>query len=62
MFVTSYSVTYYIYVPGKPGICFHDYCDKKDQNRNIFDLFSPICWVFEGKKNIYIAEQGKNSK
>ena len=23
MFVTSYSVTYCIYVPGKPGICFH---------------------------------------
>ena len=26
MFVTSYSVTYCIYVPGKPGICFHYYC------------------------------------
>ena len=26
MFVTSYSVTYCIYVPGKPGICFHHYC------------------------------------
>ena len=25
-FVTSYSVTYYIHVPGKPGICFHYYC------------------------------------
>ena len=25
MFVTSYSVTYCIYVPGNPGICFH-YC------------------------------------
>ena len=23
MFVTSYSVTYCIYIPGKPGICFH---------------------------------------
>ena len=26
MFVTSYSVTYCIYVSGKPGICFHYYC------------------------------------
>ena len=25
MFVTSYSVTYCIYIPGKPGICFHQY-------------------------------------
>ena len=25
IFVTSYSVTYCIYVPGKPGICFHYY-------------------------------------
>ena len=23
MFVTSYSVTYCIYIPGKPGFCFH---------------------------------------
>ena len=23
MFLTSYSVTYCIYIPGKPGICFH---------------------------------------
>ena len=26
MFVTSYSVTYCIYIPGKPGICFHYHC------------------------------------
>ena len=26
MFVTSYSVTYCIYVPEKLGICFHHYC------------------------------------
>ena len=26
IFVTSYSVTYCIYVPGKPGICFNHYC------------------------------------
>ena len=32
---------------------------KNDQNRNIFDLFSLICWLFEGKKIIYIDEQGK---
>ena len=31
MFVTSYSVTYCIYVPGKPGICFHHYCAFYDE-------------------------------
>ena len=31
MFVTSYSVTYCIYVPGKPGICFHYYCAVHDE-------------------------------
>ena len=30
MFVTSYSVTYCIYVPGKPGICFHYHCAVYD--------------------------------
>ena len=31
MFVTSYSVTYCIYVPGKLGICFHHYCAVYDE-------------------------------
>ena len=31
MFVTSYSVTYCIYVPGKPAICFHYYCAVYDE-------------------------------
>ena len=31
MFVTSYAVTYSIYVPGKPGICFHHYCAVYDE-------------------------------
>ena len=31
MFVTSYSVTYCIYVPDKPGICFHYYCAVYDE-------------------------------
>ena len=31
MFVTSYFVTYCIYVPGKPGICFHYYCAVSDE-------------------------------
>ena len=31
MLVTSYSVTYFIYVPGKPGICFHYYCVVYDE-------------------------------
>ena len=26
MFVSSYSVTYCIYIPRKPEICFHYYC------------------------------------
>ena len=31
MFVTSYSVTYCIYGPGKPGISFHYYCAVYDE-------------------------------
>ena len=31
MFVTWYSVTYHIYVPGKPGICFYYYCAVYDE-------------------------------
>ena len=31
MFVTSYSVTYCIYVPGKPGFCFRYYCAVYDE-------------------------------
>ena len=31
MFVASYTVTYCIYVPGKPGICFHYYCAVYDE-------------------------------
>ena len=31
MFVTSYAVTYCIYVPGKPRLCFHYYCAVYDE-------------------------------
>ena len=31
MFVTSYSVTYCIYIPGGPGFCFHYYCADYDE-------------------------------
>ena len=31
MYVTSYSVTYYICLPGDPGICFHYYCAAYDE-------------------------------
>ena len=31
MFVTSYPVTYCIYIPGKPGFCFHYYCAVYDE-------------------------------
>ena len=31
MSVTSYSVTYCIYIPGKPGFCFHYHCVVYDE-------------------------------
>ena len=31
MFVTPYSLTYCIDIPGKPGICFHYYCAVYDE-------------------------------
>ena len=31
IFVTSYSVTYCIYIPGKPGFCFHYHCAVYDE-------------------------------
>ena len=40
MFVTSYSVTYCIYVPGKPGICFHYYCAVYDECK-----YSDMFWL-----------------
>ena len=33
MFVASYAVTYCLYVPGKPGICFHYYCAVYDERK-----------------------------
>ena len=39
MFVTSYSVTYCTYVPGKPGICFHYFCAVYDEYK-YSDTFS----------------------
>ena len=39
MFVTSYSVTYCIYIPGKPGFCFHYYCAFYDE----FKYYSFVC-------------------
>ena len=38
MFVTLYSVTYCIYIPGKPGFCFHYYCAVYDEFK-YFPLF-----------------------
>ena len=40
MFVTSYSVTCCIYVPGKPGICFRYYCAGNDECK-----YSDTCWL-----------------
>ena len=31
MFVISYSVTYRIYIPGKPEFCFHHHCEVYDE-------------------------------
>ena len=31
MFSTLYSVTHYIYIPGKPRFCFHNYCAVDDK-------------------------------
>ena len=31
MSVTTYSVTYCIYIPGKLGFCFHHYCAVYDE-------------------------------
>ena len=40
MFVTSYSVTYCIYVPGKPGVCFHYFCAVYDECK-----YSDTFWI-----------------
>ena len=40
MFVTSYSVTYCIYVPGKSFICFHYYCAVYDECK-----YSDTLWL-----------------
>ena len=40
MFLTSYSVTYCIYFPGKPGICFLHYCAIYDECK-----YSDTLWL-----------------
>ena len=40
MSATSYSVTFCIYVPGKPGICFHYYCAVYDECK-----YSDTFWI-----------------
>ena len=42
MLVASYSVTYCIYVPGKPGICFHHYCALYDEGK-----YSNAFWLVD---------------
>ena len=42
MFVTPYSVTYCIYVPRKPGICFHCYCAVYDECK-----YSDTFWLVD---------------
>ena len=38
MFFAPYSVTYCIYIPGKPGVCFHHYCAIYDDFKEL-DMF-----------------------
>ena len=40
MFVTSYSVTYCIYIPGKLGFCFYNYCAVCDECK-----YSDMFWL-----------------
>ena len=40
MFATSYSVTYCIYIPGKPGFYFHYYCADYDECK-----YSDTVWL-----------------
>ena len=48
MFVTSYSVTYCIYVPGKLGICFHYYCAFYDECK-----YSDTLWL-AGRARLFV--------
>ena len=48
MFVISYSVTYGIYVPGKPGICFHYYCAVYDECK-----YSDTFWLAD-RTRLYV--------
>ena len=48
MFVTSYSVTYCIYAPGKPGICFHYYCAIYDECK-----YSDMFWL-AGRTRLFV--------
>ena len=48
MFVTSYCVNYCIYVPRKPGICFHYYCGVYDECKK-----SDTFW-FAGRIQLFV--------
>ena len=48
MFVASYSVTYCIYVPGKPGICFHYHCAVYDECK-----YSDTFWL-AGRTRLFV--------
>ena len=48
LFVASYSVTYYIYVPGKPGICFYYYCAVYDECK-----YSDTFWL-AGRTRLFV--------
>ena len=42
MFIAPYSVTYCIYIPGKPWVCFHYYCAVYDDLLDMFCLADRI--------------------
>ena len=59
MFVTSYSLTYCIYVLGEPRICFHYYCAVYDECKysDAFWLADRTRWFVQYTNPIIIIVQ-----
>ena len=49
MFVTSYSVTYCIYIPGNPGFCFYYYCAVYDECK-----YSDSFWLADRRVRLFV--------
>ena len=50
MFVTSHSFTYCVYVPGKPGVCFHYHCTVYDECK-----YSDTFWL-AGRTRLFVQD------